>query len=150
MKLLSSLNLLVILCVVMGIASGCAKKEEWSPAEKESAAHFTSSIKSVMAVYAMNKGKYVDVPKPQRDQMQALYESAYKDAQAVSDPVLRRINPELILYYRQYFQNGLYARIAYWHNFNMDEEIKAQDFMAKWETWFGKNLHTFRLPSKEE
>jgi hypothetical protein len=122
---------------------GCG--QQWSHGEKENAEHFVQSISFVVQAHELsNRRGSGSISKLDLDQILALYKSALRETNIVTDEVLAKTHSELPKNYRLYFQKGIELRINSWTNDRPYEEIQGSALMDSWADWYERNRENIR------
>jgi hypothetical protein len=136
---------LVVASFLVFLLIGCNQK--WSQSEKDNAEHFIQSVQLVTQAHAIANKRGLGVMSSEDfDKIVALYKSALREANLVTDGVLAKANPALPNIYRSYFQKGLELRISSWENSKPIDEMQGSALVDSWGDWYAQNHRNIKIP----
>lgn len=141
----STVPCLLVALLVMTWLAACTQGVDWSPRERENAAHLQLSLQatSEAAKVANEIGNEAQFRVRRKQLLQSL-RAAHLHAARVDDAVLDKLHPQLYGNFRLDYQRALARMINAYETGDLDAAADAAGDIQQFINWYRNNRHTFR------
>lgn len=136
----------VFLCIlVITAVSACSKGVDWSPRERENAAHIQASLLATSEAASIANAIISEAEfHVRRDRLLQTLRAAHLHAARVEDAVLDKLHPQLYGKFRLDYQRALARMISAYENADLDAAQDAAGDIQQFINWYRERRHTFR------
>ncbi len=128
--------------LIIALAAACSKGVQWSPREKDNAAHIRMSLQAVSD--AAEIANAATGSENDRERLLRALRKAHLHAARVDDAVLDKLHPELYGKFRLKYQSALAAMIRAHEAGDTGAAERAAADIRDFMNWYRNTTHTFR------